>query len=529
MKIHQVKLRLSGAIAILIAAVTFVACSNDEVATGDSATETLETTVTFTACYPGYDDNADAKTRIGYDKGGSGYWQEGDVIGVWSVTDGKFKPFKIESGAGTGKATFTGKMKGKIANFAVTVYPYTEGQCISGDSLSFHLADTYTYTGVDKDYYSTDSAGNVVANINSFNMPLIGNVVDSKDSKGNRVVKFYNAGGVALIKIDSIPETGIVTVTADTAICGDFRLYASDMSFDHVSPAEEGKTVKFNYSGAEKFQSGVFCVPLFAGKYALTVSIDGFNTTSDGTGKIQYKYSKTFDSFTLEQSHLKRLAMKNVYSNYEIYVNGHRFIDLGLPSGLLWAEVNLGATVPGDYGNYYAWGYTEPITSTKPSRYDCNKFGIYDYNAVNSGFTKYNDTDGKKVLDPEDDAATVNWGVPCRMPSPDECHDIMYFYNGSTTNQWIRAYDSEGNSVNGVDIKSKANGHTLYIPASGYYYHNGGTEINRRAYLRTNSISAINSALAPSVYQASSGKAQMDVSGRTPRWYGFCIRAVVQP
>ena len=74
-------------------------------------------------------------------------------------------------------------------------------------------------------------------------------------------------------------------------------------------------------------------------------------------------------------------------------INNHTFVDLGLPSGLLWAETNIGAESATDYGNYYAWGETTTKDSySKPSSY----------------------TENPSTLDAVHDAATVNWGAPTK-------------------------------------------------------------------------------------------------------------------
>lgn len=522
-----------SSVVLLTGVAANTACTSDEAVADDP---TPVTTQSLTVYYPRYDDesSADAKTRVGFDKAGNGYWQEGDVIGVWSEEEGKFKPFTVKDGSGTGKATFTGTMKGEIENYAVVLYPYSERHDLSytNSSVTCHFPNTYTYTSVDKDYYSTDSSGNVVANINSFNMPMYGNVTDSKNSDGDRIVTFHNFGGVAVIKVDKIPESGTVTVTADQPVCGDACMTEEDKKFSYTGSDDGCKTVTFNYCGAEKLQQGVFCLPLLAGTYTLTVSIEGSNTTSDGTGKIDYKYSKTFDSFTLERSHLKRLE---VTSNYEIYVNGHRFIDLGLSSGLLWAEVNLGATVPADFGNYYAWGYTEPWSGEyKPSWETYTKFGNYAYVIkTDCGLAKYNFTDGKLELDPEDDAATAAWGAPCRMPTLEECEAIMYYYNGETTNQWYRLPNSKTIYVDGVDIKSKTNGNTVFIPTSGYYDYTGEckkvyTEVYLQTSTRPLSSDYVYYANTAEVFE-SNGKPQFTNSPAFPRYYCIPVRAVVQP
>jgi hypothetical protein len=110
--------------------------------------------------------------------------------------------------------------------------------------------------------------------------------------------------------------------------------------------------------------------------------------------------------------------------------NGHDYVDLGLPSGLLWATCNIGAKHPEDYGYYFAWGETEPK--------DVYNWHTYKYAYLDTDttfvLTKYCDfpengkdgfVDNKYVLDPEDDAAQVIWGGGWRMPTIYEIQELM--------------------------------------------------------------------------------------------------------
>ena len=142
--------------------------------------------------------------------------------------------------------------------------------------------------------------------------------------------------------------------------------------------------------------------------------------------------------------------------------NGHNYVDLGLPSGTLWATCNVGATAPEEYGDYFAWGETE----TKTTRYNWStyKWCNGDYNNL----TKYNTysifgtVDNKTTLDPEDDAAVVNWGGKWRMPTDDEWMELRE----TCTWTWTEGYN--GTDKNGYEVKSNANGNTIFLPAAGY-------------------------------------------------------------
>lgn len=135
-------------------------------------------------------------------------------------------------------------------------------------------------------------------------------------------------------------------------------------------------------------------------------------------------------------------------------VNGKRFVDLGLPSGLLWAETNLGASGEAETGGYYAWGETEARTSFSLETYKWPTYG------------KYNRTDNKRTLEASDDAATVAWKEPIRMPSVaefDELHDNCTCTAATRTN-------AAGATVTGLEFKSKTNSNTIFLPMAGYYY-----------------------------------------------------------
>ena len=140
--------------------------------------------------------------------------------------------------------------------------------------------------------------------------------------------------------------------------------------------------------------------------------------------------------------------------------NGHDYVDLGLPSGTLWATCNVGASNPEDYGNYYAWGET-----TTKSTYTWK-----NYKHANGGefrLTKYCDsprcgnngfTDKLTTLRPSDDAATANWGSGWRIPSNKQLVELR----ANTTKKWTTQ-----NGVKGYLFTGK-NGESVFFPAAGY-------------------------------------------------------------
>ena len=138
--------------------------------------------------------------------------------------------------------------------------------------------------------------------------------------------------------------------------------------------------------------------------------------------------------------------------NFKI-INGHKFVDLGLPSGLLWAETNIGAKTAADDGNYYAWGET----STK-SLYDSDTY-------FDSNYTIYS-ISGETTLGRFSDAAYRNWGYSCRMPTSEEFKELCNSKYCTWT--WTSMTTSSGSSVKGYKVTSVKNGNSIFLPASGY-------------------------------------------------------------
>jgi hypothetical protein len=135
------------------------------------------------------------------------------------------------------------------------------------------------------------------------------------------------------------------------------------------------------------------------------------------------------------------------------------WVDLGLPSGLLWATRNVGASSPEDYGDYFAWGETSPKSMFN---WDTYIYGYYDGSNVH--LTKYNTesywgpVDNLTILQPGDDAATANWGNGARMPTKEEWQELRDHCTSTWTTQ---------NGVNGR-LFTGPNGNSLFLPAAGY-------------------------------------------------------------
>ena len=193
----------------------------------------------------------------------------------------------------------------------------------------------------------------------------------------------------------------------------------------------------------------------------------------------------------------------------------HEWVDLGLPSGTLWATCNVGAESPEDYGDYFAWGETEPKEVYNWSTYKwCNgsKNTLTKYCTRKSyGYNSF--VDNKTELDPEDDAAHVNWGENWRMPTKEQQDELRE----NCTWTWMTQ-----NGVNGC-LVTGPNGNTLFLPAAGYRYD--GSLGNDDGNYWSHTLYSSYTYSAFSLYFTSE-----DVNWHfDSRYYGFTVRAVRVP
>ena len=151
----------------------------------------------------------------------------------------------------------------------------------------------------------------------------------------------------------------------------------------------------------------------------------------------------------------------------------HDYVDLGLPSGTLWATCNVGANSPEEYGDYFAWGETEPKETYTDANY---KF------QTDGQMSKYNATDNITELMAGDDAATANWGSDWQMPSKAQMDELIDESN--TTIEWTKE-----NGVSGLRVTSTHNGKSIFMPAAGHQTRWPG-DVGRTGYYWSRSLNA---------------------------------------
>lgn len=134
-------------------------------------------------------------------------------------------------------------------------------------------------------------------------------------------------------------------------------------------------------------------------------------------------------------------------------VNNHGYVDLGLTA--MWATCNVGATLPEEFGEHYAWGETEPKDDYTWRTY---KWGKREYDMTKyCTFMEYGPVDHKASLEPEDDVAHVKWGDNWHMPTSAEVEELIE----NCKWKWTKL-----NGVRGYLVTSKINGNSIFLPAA---------------------------------------------------------------
>ena len=152
----------------------------------------------------------------------------------------------------------------------------------------------------------------------------------------------------------------------------------------------------------------------------------------------------------------KQLELLKAAAGIGVSTDKVEYVDLGLPSGNLWAKCNLGASAPEAFGDYYAWGEVEP-----KQEYTYPNHKWYKEGAPSLGFTKYNNEDGKLSLEDEDDAVIQKLGNGWRTPTLADFREL-------TNQKYTTIEKTTLNGVAGYQITSKKNKKSIFIPFAGF-------------------------------------------------------------
>ena len=211
------------------------------------------------------------------------------------------------------------------------------------------------------------------------------------------------------------------------------------------------------------------------------------------------------------------IGMRRFRNIVGVKASTYEWVDLGLPSGLLWASTNVGAEKPEDFGLYFAWGETEGYEGIT----DEKQFNWSDYKLCggsDSTLTKYNNNssygtvDTLTTLEQVDDAAYTSDNT-CRMPTSAEFEELI----ANTTSTWETL-----NGVNGRRFTSKTNGNSIFVPAAGKCDNGSVYYVGSNSYLQSSSLYGSNSRNAWGLYFSSDSVDKY----RSSRDVGLAVRAV---
>ncbi len=491
--------------------------------------------VTITAS----DFEMDAATRTSLELTSSGLsftWAESDVVGIYPNA-GDQVSFPMTKGAGTKTANFDGGGWALRGNYTYAAYyPYSVDNTTYGRS---YTALPISYKG------QTQSANNSTAGLGAYDYMV---ATASTPESGNVTFNFQHIGSVLYLQLTS-PDAATftkLTLSAEAPIfTTEATLNISDATLTTVAIAKaitlDLDDIAVESGGA--LYAWLLIAPTDANGKTLTATL----TTSESntyTVELAGKNYLTGKAYQLKGT-LKGSGTggtgEDIGWGEELVIDGHEYVDLGLPTGTLWATMNVGATSPEGYGNYYAWGETKTkIEQGKADDYSEETYKwisivtSFDWeNAVETTtktFTKYwpegaNVTgctgivDNKTVLDSEDDAAAVNWGGSWRMPTRADWNELTNTSNCTWEGATL-------NGVNGYKVTSKVNDKFIFLPAAGY---RTGTYLRYNCSYGYYWSSSLNESIPSYAWYLSNYSGDVYGSYCDFRFYGHSVRPVCHP
>ncbi len=373
-------------------------------------------------------------------------WAEGEKVGlIYTVGNTKYlSEARVESVADNGEARIEGFLEyAPTDNTPVKiVYPYA-------------AADKDEESGVKAGYLKDGQDGTIATISSTFDVATADGYLDINGTDATLKQKVALENQYAILRLRFI-------TAGSSPISNIHRLYVSNESTDEDIIIVHGSNLETIYVVMEPVS---------------TQTTLRFTIISD-----EATYSNTASLQSLE-------ASKYYKSSLGLNITGAGAVDLGLPSGRLWATCNVGAEkenyAPEAYGDFFAWGETTGYSSANNPPTDgrsfCwdeyTKFGTHSDAAPDYGFIKYNTTTPTPILEAaNDDAAFVNWGRRWRMPTKTEFDELLTAYPevadpvSGKYRAWLNNYNSTG--VAGLAFYDASNNVLLFLPAAGLRYLN---------------------------------------------------------
>ncbi|MCQ2130924.1 MAG: fimbrillin family protein [Bacteroidales bacterium] len=459
----------------LMAALALCGCQNMEL------DEQVPVQKVFTATI---EDN-DLSTKTSLDEYGNVLWMAGDQVSIFAASTINQQYQVTDESDGQTSASLNPVSSpgfvagGEIPN-NVAFYPYSSSNTIAKNATGYVVSTALPSV----QNYADASFGNGAFPMAAVTTSTTDMNLKFKNVLGGLKLQLKGAASIASISVtgnNDEPLYGAAAVTLSTNSTPAINL--TDASAKTVT-LDCGSGVQLNESTATPF---VIALPPMTMTGGFTVVV----TDTEGKEMV----IKTTKSQTITRSSILRMPEVMVETIAPVEPNpthnGYEYVDLGL--SVKWATMNVGATKPEEYGDYFAWGETEPYYEDGYAQEDPQKhwkdwedsenyayadgFNKYYGNNEVHHWTKYTYwcsymnyytnaeffTDNKAVLDSEDDVAHVNWGGDWHMPTAAEQDELLNTDNCSWT--WTTM-----NGINGYKVQSKKIGYTdnwIFLPAAG--------------------------------------------------------------
>ncbi len=395
-------------------------------------------------------------------------WKDGDKIQIFVLQDGKV--YQIES-----PSTVTDiSIDGKTCSFEL-VLPKSVNRDKDYDIIGV--------TGVEA-YIEGDD---VVALCNLTRVGIDGNGSVSfpmwfSTKKGSSQAKFRHLCAYEVLYVNNSSESSITFKHGGFDVTTPWYRYSDKVSL-------MGNYISAGHNGSNDPGSSEITIP--AGTTGTIVSyyipaenkIDGTTEATINNAKLKAIVDGNAVTTIDAMSSAKTLVRGNayymevnwdgstLYFSNEFCPDGNHphMIDLGLPSGTKWACCNIGANVPTDCGDYFAWGETDPKSAFGDYNYKWFIGGDYHQITKYCANSDYGIVDNRTQLEPEDDAAYVNWGTDWRMPSYAQIFELL----DNCNSKWTKI-----NGMGGYVLKSNINNDAVFFTAAGCYGNKGLQELD---------------------------------------------------
>ena len=453
---------LLSLIALLACVALFTSCEED----------IEKRQVTFTATMPSDDLSSSRPGSIingvpaadGFNL--KAQWKESDKIQIFVRQDGKV--FQLESPA----IIYNISSDGKTCSFMVTL-----PKSVNRDKDFEIIGVTGVETQID--------GSNVVAlcNLKREGSERFDEVFPMwfMAKKGSTQAKFRHLCTYEVLNVNNVSDASITFKHSGFKVLSRWYIYSASILLSDGSIAggqdvkndAESDEITIPAGGTGTIVSWYIPITIIADvtidNAKLKAVVNG-NAVTTVDAMISYKTQARGNAYYMEVN----WDGSNLYFSNEFCPDSNHphIIDLGLPSGTKWACCNVGANIPTECGNYFAWGET-----TSKSYYANHNYKWYA-DGDDHKITKYccnssfGTVDNRTELEPEDDAAFVNWGPEWRTPALRQLYELK----NNCTYKWANV-----NGMGGYLFKSNTNGRAVFLPAAGWPY-NGVQEVGSEGF-----------------------------------------------